>query len=446
MPVQGSHIGHSIQVDVLQFVIDQPSDVANLDRRLRTDLALDSQVERIEHVRTELRINRGRIPRRWKEGSVHASVARAAVGAGEERLWQRLGCRRQRSRHTIRSDSERICRIGSSRAEALSSSCCALTGNRLQESRGQQRRQDVEHAIRTAVHPSPATADDGLVLSKNVIEETDTALRIPSYGNSRAQAAIENIVGILLPLNVADVLESQYGIVVRTGDIPGERGSLALGEIICRHDWIPTLVHEHHLFAIQLVRWKFQLVSESIADGEAGLQMPAVVEIQVVRIRNAVRDHRLAKRLQAQVRNCAREQGLRLRNNAQDFSIEIFIIVYLSGRYSGGYVRNLDIVDRRLHGEPCCRAAARRAHLVHVSRHDALPVVITSVSVPVVFELSTELKYVIAMDQRKVVAEDVVFAVPITLTSVLCADAIWNQRAVATGVAADFSANLQRPT
>src|SRR5262249_18551821 len=82
--------------------------------------------------------------------------------------------------------------------------------------------------------------------------------------------------------------------------------------------------------------------------------------------------------------------------------------------------------------------------LIHISRHDALTIVIAAMSIPVVLVLPAKLEDVTPVHHRQIVTEDVVFTVPIPLTGILRTHAIWNQSAVSASVAARLTANFQR--
>src|SRR5205085_6044918 len=56
LPALGEHVRHGIDVDWLILVIDEASEITNFQRDLAAELALDSQVKRIDHVRSEVRV------------------------------------------------------------------------------------------------------------------------------------------------------------------------------------------------------------------------------------------------------------------------------------------------------------------------------------------------------------------------------------------------------
>ena len=71
-----------------------------------------------------------------------------------------------------------------------------------------------------------------------------------------------------------------------------------------------------------------------------------------------------------------------------------------------------------------------------------MTIVISTVSIPVVFKLAAELEYVIALHHRQIIAEYVVFSVPISLTCILRAHTVGNECAISADIAANLAADL----
>src|SRR5438270_728132 len=124
-------------------------------------------------------------------------------------------------------------------------------------------------------------------------------------------------------------------------------------------------------------------------------------------------------------------------HSAVEDGIEVLVVVYLGRRDCCRH-------KRPRHAETNCGATTRGAYLIDVGGHNALAVVVTAMRIPVVLKLPSELEDVIALYHRQIVAEDVIFSIPVALTRILRAYAIRNESAVRPGIAADFAADLQR--
>src|SRR5262249_32480747 len=124
-------------------------------------------------------------------------------------------------------------------AEALVTGLCvacvnrALAGDRLQQAWGEQRGKDVDDTVHATVGEPPASAQDGLVVAKNGLQQAAVKARVPGGGNARADAAVERVIGILrVAIYISDRGETQS----RVEDLPGQRGALALRQVVFHAD------------------------------------------------------------------------------------------------------------------------------------------------------------------------------------------------------------------
>src|SRR5215831_74642 len=141
--------------------------------------------------------------------------------------------------------------------------------------------------------------------------------------------------------------------------------------------------------------------------------MPSVAEIQVVGWDDALIEARSQRRIQRQTRTAARVHDLRLADYAQDLSIEVVPVCDLRS----GQIRRL-----------VCKVNARPVRdLVDQGRVDADAVVIALVIVEVALVRTAELKQVIAMEPRQVVAQQPILPVPETAAGILRIHVVWNQ-------------------
>src|SRR5579884_228012 len=95
LAAQGGHIGHAVQIHVLQLVADDPSDVAGLESCFIADGALDRKSEIVGAL--------GAVTEVEGLGVLHAGIA---VDPGEIRLGERGRGRRERSRVSIYTNAK----------------------------------------------------------------------------------------------------------------------------------------------------------------------------------------------------------------------------------------------------------------------------------------------------------------------------------------------------
>ena len=148
-------------------------------------------------------------------------------------------------------------------------------------------------------------------------------------------------------------------------------------------------------------------------------------------------DDRRPEWLQIHVRRTARVQRLRLRDDTQHLGVPVSPEVGAAEacRHEAGDIQAGD----------CRGAGTAGANLVNVCGHDAQAVVVAPVRVPVALVLAAKLEEVITTDQRQVITEDMIVAVPVALASVLRAHAIGDERVAAHDAAGGtFSADLHR--
>ena len=113
LPAQLHHVRHSIQVDVLQLIMDPAADATHFQRKLVGKLMLDSEIVRIYRVGAQMRVGiRG-------GERLHVTVDTRIKG-----LWQILGWRRRRWEKwggiAVGADAEGIRRVKSTAGQASS--------------------------------------------------------------------------------------------------------------------------------------------------------------------------------------------------------------------------------------------------------------------------------------------------------------------------------------
>ena len=157
---------------------DPPTDVSHFQENLVGQLALDGEVERINHVRPEARIQS------------FAGGRRDAVNAWEGRLRKRLRRGRNRSNVAIRSNAKCICggqSRAASRHSASSIHIVIAALDRLDKPGSQQRHEYEVHAVESSIDAAVAATNDSSVAPKCLAQEALGNVGVPGRGEAGAE-------------------------------------------------------------------------------------------------------------------------------------------------------------------------------------------------------------------------------------------------------------------
>ena len=196
-------------VDGLELVRDSAPDVAKFQADLAGQLALNGEVERVNRVGPEIRIQGVRHRR-----SKYCCTQESPVGAASQ--WAPgLGQSRPLKPDAVGPTRKAVDGWLTRSAAWAATGGEVLVARGLDETEAQQRYQHLGHTVQAAVLAAIAAANDRIFMAEDLARHRITVeARAPGRGDARAEFAIVRVVGVLLPVaGIGYRGKADFGIV-----------------------------------------------------------------------------------------------------------------------------------------------------------------------------------------------------------------------------------------